>query len=65
MNVYFVYKVLTNRIRALIRAAGYLVPIGHSVKLNLVKTGLKFKFGVNPYFFSHELCLYITRFLLA
>ena len=29
------------------------------VKLNLVKTGLKSKFGVN---FSHELCLYITRF---
>ena len=24
MNVYFVYKVLTNRIRALIRAAGYI-----------------------------------------
>ena len=24
MNVYFVYKVLTNRIRALIKAAGYL-----------------------------------------
>ena len=28
-------------------------------KLNLVKTGLKSKFGV---IFSHELCLYITRF---
>ena len=26
MNVYFVYKVLTNRIRALIRAAGYISP---------------------------------------
>ena len=29
-------------------------------KLNLVKTGLKSKFGV---IFSHELCLYITKFL--
>ena len=26
MNVYFVYKVLTNRIRALIIAAGYISP---------------------------------------
>ena len=34
----------------------------NSVKLNFVKTGLKFKFGVNPQSFSHELCLYITRF---
>ena len=31
-------------------------------KLNFVKTGLKSKFGVNPQSFSHELCLYITRF---
>ena len=30
-------------------------------KLNFVKTGLKCKFGVNPYFFSHELCLYILN----
>ena len=34
----------------------------NSVELNFVKTGLKSKFGVNPQFFSHELCLYITRF---
>ena len=34
----------------------------NSVKLNFVKTGLKFEFGVNPQSFSHELCLYITRF---
>ena len=34
----------------------------NSVKLNFVKIGLKFKFGVNPQSFSHELCLYITRF---
>ena len=34
----------------------------NSVELNFVKTGLKFKFGVNPQSFSHELCLYITRF---
>ena len=27
MNVYFVYKVLTNRIRALIIAAGYIASI--------------------------------------
>ena len=33
-----------------------------SVELNFVKTGLKCKFGVNPQSFSHELCLYITRF---
>ena len=33
----------------------------NSVKLNFVKTGLKFEFGVNPQSFSHELCL-ITRF---
>ena len=32
------------------------------MKLNFVKTGLKFEFGVNPQSFSHELCLYITRF---
>ena len=32
------------------------------MQLNFVKTGLKFKFGVNPQFFSHELCLYITKF---
>ena len=31
-------------------------------KLNFLKTGLKSKFGVNPYFFPHELYLYITRF---
>ena len=31
-------------------------------ELNFVKTGLKSKFGVNPQFFSHALCLYITRF---
>ena len=30
--------------------------------LYFVKAGLKFKFGVNPQSFSHELCLYITRF---
>ena len=30
--------------------------------LNFVKTELKCKFGVNPLSFSHELCLYITRF---
>ena len=35
----------------------------NSVKLNFVKTGLKFEFGVNPQSFSHELGLYITRFL--
>ena len=35
----------------------------NSVKLNFVKTGLKFEFGVNPQSFSHELCLYITRFV--
>ena len=34
----------------------------NSVELNFVKTGLKCKFGVNPHSFSHELCLYITRF---
>ena len=34
----------------------------NTVELNFVKTGLKFKFGVNPQSFSHELCLYITRF---
>ena len=34
----------------------------NSVKLNFVKTGLKFQFGVNPQSFSHELSLYITRF---
>ena len=34
----------------------------NSVKLNFVKTGLKFEFAVNPQSFSHELCLYITRF---
>ena len=34
----------------------------NSVKLNFVKTGLKFEFGVNPQSFSHVLCLYITRF---
>ena len=27
MNVYFVYKVLTNRVRALIRAAGYIATL--------------------------------------
>ena len=27
MNVYFVYKVLTNRIQALIIAAGYINPL--------------------------------------
>ena len=32
MNVYFVYKVLTNRIRALIRAAGYIVRVAISAK---------------------------------
>jgi len=32
------------------------------MELNFVKTGLKFKFEVNPQSFSHELCLYITRF---
>ena len=31
-------------------------------ELNFVTTGLKSKFGVNPQFFSHEQCLYITRF---
>ena len=31
-------------------------------ELNFIKTGLKFEFGVNPQYFSHELCLYITRF---
>ena len=36
----------------------------NSVKLNFIKTGLKPKFGINPYFFSHELCLYITRFYI-
>ena len=35
----------------------------NSVKLNFVKTGLKFEFWVNPQSFSHELCLYITRFV--
>ena len=34
----------------------------NTVKLNFVKTGLKFKFGVNPQSFSHALCLYITTF---
>ena len=34
----------------------------NTVELNFVKTGLKFKFGVNPQSFSHELCPYITRF---
>ena len=34
----------------------------NSVELNLVKTGLKYKLGVNPQYFSHELCPYITRF---
>ena len=34
-------------------------------KLNLVKTGLKSKFGETRNFFSHELCLYITRFTYA
>ena len=29
----------------------------NSVKLNFVKTGLKFEFGVNPQSFSHELCV--------
>ena len=34
----------------------------NSVELNFVKTGLKFKFGVNPQSFSHEpLCLYIIN----
>jgi len=34
MNVYFVYKVLTNRIRDLIRAAGYILnSSGHVTKL--------------------------------
>ena len=37
----------------------------NSVKLNLVRTGLKSKFGVNRNFFSHELCLYITRFVTS
>ena len=32
------------------------------MELNFVKTRLKFKFGVNLQSFSHELCLYITRF---
>ena len=31
MNVYFVYKVLTNRIRALIIAAGYIPGLVHHV----------------------------------
>ena len=35
----------------------------NSVELNFVKTGLKCKFGVNPQLFSHELCLYTTRFV--
>ena len=35
----------------------------NSVKLNFAKTGLKFTFGVNPHSFSHDLCLYITRFV--
>ena len=34
----------------------------NSVGLNFIKTGLKCKFGLNPQSFSHELCLYITRF---
>ena len=34
----------------------------NSVELNFVKIGLKSKFGVNLQSFSHELCLYITRF---
>ena len=34
MNVYFVYKVLTNRIRALIRAAGYIARWGHHVHIH-------------------------------
>ena len=34
MNVYFVYKVLTNRIRALIIAAGYLVTSSGSPRPN-------------------------------
>ena len=34
-------------------------------ELNFVKTGLKCKFGVNPQSFSHELCLYITRFAMT
>ena len=37
----------------------------NSVKLNFVKTGLKFEFGVNPQSFSHELCLYITYYSLV
>ena len=37
----------------------------NSVELNFVKTGLKCKLGVNPQSFSHELCLYITRFVIA
>ena len=32
----------------------------NSVKLNFVKAGLKFEFGVNPQSFSHEYV--ITRF---
>ena len=35
----------------------------NSVELNFVKTGLRSKFGVSPQFFSHEVCLYITRFI--
>ena len=31
MNVYFVYKVLTNRVRALIIAAGYIRAISYHV----------------------------------
>ena len=37
----------------------------NSVELNFVKTGLRSKFRVNPQFFSHELCPYVTRFFLS
>ena len=44
MNVYFVYKVLTNRIRALIRAAGY-VPVYHVYQTLLPFFPLQFSEG--------------------
>ena len=36
MNVYFVYKVLTNRIRALIIAAGYITRSRSMLRASLI-----------------------------
>ena len=47
-----------------LHVVAYPLVCRNSVELNFVKTRLKCKFGVNPQFFSHELCLYITRFYL-